>query len=659
MTEILQQMLAELEREDDLEQAPDTPMPRAPRYIRRAKIDRMIPNALISEHVYRNPPTANTKRSTPRRPAEMRNYEPSLFENLSFYARNPGIAFDELRRARPADGRRYDSTTREIVTLPARAMTQMGIEALDAGANVLAPDRTPRQRFLDGSEAAVKGLLTAFQPARAIKAGLGALGTAGVLDLVSSNANAAEVELPTRLGDAARARAEAENRRKMDVERIRASAAADANARVAMERERLNSAARMAEQGTRARQIEAAKEQLRADLQRARSDRGRSMLGDLFGRLEPVAPFLMGAGAGAIARTAAPASKVLPAIAGAEVGATTAAIPIWERAYGPGDKSNPEFTAWQNYNLRLPEDATAERERAAPYLKPESEGGLSRIDPQVLLAQQSLTDPRRLAFSAASGVLSGMTGGVTANALSRFREVPAAVAAVPGKMAAGYSRSMGQASGAREAGRLQAEIENARLLAKLTRAQNRVPARIPAASSSPPSPPPMVGGSSSGVPPRIPPGGPGGNAPGGPVGPSGGSAPPQPPVHLPPQGTSPTTPPGIGPSSTSNIRWSGALKDRARTAIYQAAEKKGSSDLVTVDDIRHVLPGMGDKALSNYLDKVKRVLRATGATQGKEQKEILDALLDAGMKLSVTGAAGVGGTSFLNSLINDPYGELH
>jgi len=123
---------------------------------------------------------------------------------------------------------------------------------------------------------------------------------------------------------------------------------------------------------------------------------------------------------------------VLPGVAGAELGGSVELAPLRATA-NRGDSTNPEYKAWQAYELRLPESATAERTTARNMLNSDK---VPVIDPAVTDARNRLDRWWTRPSAMATGFLGGTFGAVVPPAATAIGagalRVPGAIAEATG-----------------------------------------------------------------------------------------------------------------------------------------------------------------------------------------------------------------------------------
>lgn len=224
----------------------------------------------------------------------------------------------------------------------------------------------------------------------------------------------------------------AERGQATDIARIEAEARGRSEAE--KERIRVETEARSASGRESADRIAGAKRQLVTDLTASRTPaKDSSAVGQLYEQLGVLTPLAAGVAGGMGYRMAKPAlatgnkfvdDYMNPALAGAEIGGSVALAPTYAQAYR-GDPTNPEYRAWQNYELALPAEATDERSRV-PRNTPQ-------IDPAVTKARDSLNDPVFRGQAMLQGGLGGIFGNVAGAAAGR-------VPAIAGDLAEGAAR---------------------------------------------------------------------------------------------------------------------------------------------------------------------------------------------------------------------------
>lgn len=207
-----------------------------------------------------------------------------------------------------------------------------------------------------------------------------------------------------------------------EIARIEAEARGKSEAQ--RERIRAETEARSSLQRDSADRISGAKRQLITDLTAARTpNKDTSAVGQLYEQLGVLTPLAAGVAGGMGYRMAKPAlatgykfvdDYLNPALAGAEIGGSVALAPTYSQAYR-GDPTNPEYRAWQNYELALPADATDERSRVPR--------NIPQIDPAVAKARDSLNDTVFRGQAMLQGGLGGVFGNIAGAAVGQAPKI--------------------------------------------------------------------------------------------------------------------------------------------------------------------------------------------------------------------------------------------
>lgn len=404
------------------------------------------------------------------------------------------LPVDELRTGYlPTRGERIRDAILDYGPMPAKMLVDEFGNTTDAIARTIEDPSIPNL-----GESAVRSAMLLGRPMGAIKAMAGAYGAAGAADVGSKFMGRAEAADPRQVAARLNAMSPAEIKAlqrqlgipedgrvgpmtvnaavAQETEKERAAASSSAE-RIAIETARAKAdaeaRARQSIEGARAGEgrIDTAKKVLAEDLMKAKTPaKDETYTGQLYDKLGVLTPLVAGIGGGMAARAARPVvgfspylkdtsgtgSKVaakladdylLPALGGAEVGATVAMAPTAAQAMR-SDPANPEYAAWQKYSLGLPADAAEEIARAEKRLKE-----VPPIDPAVTQAKDDIKDWRVWGGNAIRGALGGLSGNMLAAAAGRIpkgiNSTTEELAQVPGSILTGYQKSMDRASKAR------------------------------------------------------------------------------------------------------------------------------------------------------------------------------------------------------------------
>lgn len=219
-------------------------------------------------------------------------------------------------------------------------------------------------------------------------------------------------------------------------------AKAKADAEVEKERARLEAAnaAKSAEREAMTGRVDEAKAQLMRDLLAARTPpQDDSYIGELRRKLGPsIVPLVAGGLAGGVVRFAPKTGSTLiddyinPAMAGAEVGASTELAPL--AATANSTETDPSYRAWEQYLTRLPVEATDELARANERLSK-----MSPVPREVTDAREMLNDLGYRGGAMFRGAVSGIAGNTLMKGVLGAPETIATTAArIPGATVKAY-----------------------------------------------------------------------------------------------------------------------------------------------------------------------------------------------------------------------------
>lgn len=219
-------------------------------------------------------------------------------------------------------------------------------------------------------------------------------------------------------------------------------AKAKADAEVEKERARLEAAnaAKSAEREAMTGRVDEAKAQLMRDLLAARTPpQDDSYIGELRRKLGPsIVPLVAGGLAGGVVRFAPKTGSTLiddyinPAMAGAEVGASTELAPL--AATANSTETDPSYRAWEQYLTRLPVEATDELARANERLSK-----MSPVPREVTDAREMLNDRGYRGGAMFRGAVSGIAGNTLMKGVLGAPETIATTAArIPGATVKAY-----------------------------------------------------------------------------------------------------------------------------------------------------------------------------------------------------------------------------
>lgn len=219
---------------------------------------------------------------------------------------------------------------------------------------------------------------------------------------------------------------------------------AKANAQAEVEKERVRleaaNAAKAAERDAMSGRVDEAKGQLMQDLLAARTPpKDDSYVGQLREKFGPsILPLIAGGVAGGVIRFAPKTGRTLiddylnPAMAGAEVGASTELAPL--AATANSTETDPSYRAWEQYLMRLPVEAKDELSRANERLSK-----MSPVPREVTDAREMLNDLGYRGGAMFRGAVSGIAGNTLMKGVLGAPETIATTAArIPGATVKAY-----------------------------------------------------------------------------------------------------------------------------------------------------------------------------------------------------------------------------